>query len=163
MHSIFHIPRSGNKGTTLTELLVVIAIIALIGVISLLNLFGRRGQVDLANTTQQIATLLREARVRSVSQSSSTSWGVHFGNTAEPFYALFYSNTYAPTTTIGYYRLPRTLAYDSSTISYGSSLEITFSQISGLASASTSLTLFSTKGNSSSTTIHVASSGAVSF
>ncbi len=165
-HSSFIIHHSRNKGTTLIELLIVISVIAVISVAALLNLLGRSAQTDLNNVTEQMASLLREARSRSVSQASSTSWGVHFDNstTTAPFYTLFYSQTYSASTTIGYYRLPSGLAYATSSITSGSSVDVTFTQLSGQASASTSIKIYvSGKGTSNSSTISVASSGAVSF
>ncbi len=154
-----------EKGTTLFELMVVILIIAVLGAVAFVSLFGRTGQTELTSATQQAASLLREARSRSVSQTSSTSWGVHFGNTSSSFYALFYSSTYAQTTTISYYRLPPSVIYATASVPSASSLDITFSQLSGLASVSTSVTLYSYRGGTvySSSTINIASSGAVSF
>lgn len=166
IHSTFYILYSNNKGATLVELLIVISVIAIISVVALLNLLGRSAQTDLNNVTEQMASLLREARSRSVSQASSTSWGVHFGNSTAttPFYALFYSQTYGTSTTIGYYRLPSGLDYATSSIPSGSSVDVTFTQLSGQASASTSIKIYvSGKGTSNSSTINVASSGAVSF
>jgi len=164
--SSFFIHHSNGKGATLIELLIVISIIAVVSMVSLLNLLGRSAQTDLNNATEQIASLLREARSRSVSQASSTSWGVHFGNstTTAPFYTLFYSQAYSTSTTIGYYKLPSGLAYATSSIPSGSSVDVTFAQLSGQASASTSVKIYITgKGSSNSSTISVASSGAVSF
>lgn len=156
--------RTGKSGTTLFELMIVMAIIAAISLIGFLSLFGRKGATDLTNTTAQMASLLREARSRSVSQASSTSWGVHFDNTtsSSPFFSLFYG-TYSANTRIGYYRLPSTLVYATSSIPSGSFAEVTFSQISGLASASTSVTVLLIGGSFNSSTLNVASSGAVSF
>lgn len=161
----FQVPNSKRTGTTLVELMVVMAIIAAISLFGFLSLYGRKGATDLTSTTQQIASLLSEARSRSVSQSSSTSWGVHFGNPSggTPFFALFSTSTYSTSTMIGYYKLPATLVYATSSISLGSTKDITFNQISGLASASTSVTLFVMSGPFNSSTINVASSGAVSF
>ncbi len=154
----------GRQGMTIVELLIVIAIISIITLISLPTLFKRRSQNDLINTTEQIVSILREARTRSVSQSSSTNWGVRLGNptTTSPFYAL-YARDYGSTTTIGYYKLPPTLVYATSNIPSGSYLDITFSQISGDASASTSVTIYVGGNSLNSSTISVASSGAVSF
>lgn len=165
-YSLFPIHYSGNKGTTLVELLIVIAIVAVISAVGLLNLLGRNAQTDLNNTTEQMASLLREARNRSVAQASSTSWGVRFSNptTTTPFYALFFSQTYSSSTTLGYYRLPYDLAYSTATVPSGSSTDITFSQLSGQATASTSINIYATKsGISNSSTINIASSGAISF
>ncbi len=154
-----------RKGTTLVELLIAVALIAVIGFFAFLNLFTARGQNDLQNTTRSIAALLREARSRSVSQTSSSAWGVHLENstTSAPFYALFFSQNYGPTSTLGYYRLPPSVGYVTSSIAAGSSREITFSQLSGLASASTSVTIYLINTPGSSSTVTVASSGAVSY
>lgn len=163
--AISHWSSVRRKGFTLVELMIVAVFVVIIGLISLTGLLGRSGKADLENTTEQIASLLREARARSVSQTSSTIWGVHFGNSSatSPFFALF-SQSYGASTTIGYYRLPTSLIYGTSTIPIDSSLDITFSQISGQASASTSITVYSAgRGISLSSTINVASSGAVSF
>ncbi|MEK7547139.1 MAG: fibronectin type III domain-containing protein [Patescibacteria group bacterium] len=156
---------TGKKGMTVIELVMVIGIIGVVSLLTTTSLVGKRGQTDLTNTAQQITSLLREARARSVSQTSSTSWGVHFENsTTTPFYALFYSSNYGSSTVIGHYKLPQTVAYDSSSISPGSSTNITFSQISGNASASTSVRIYLVKsGVFDSFTIGVASSGAVSY
>lgn len=166
LHSTFYFLHSNKKGTTLVELLIVVAIISVISIVSLLSLLGRSVQTDLNNVTEQMASLLREARSRSVSQASSTSWGVHFDNstTTAPFYTLFFSQTYSSSTTIGYYKLPSGIAYATSSISSGSSVDITFAQLSGQASSSASVKIYiSSKGIANSSTISVASSGAVSF
>ncbi len=156
---------AGKRGMTMAELLIVVMIISVITLVSLPALSKRRGQNDLTNTTQQIVSILREARTRSVSQASSTSWGVRLGNptTTSPFYALFFSQSYGSTTTIGYYKMPPTLAYSTSSIASGSNLDITFSQLSGNALASTSVNVYIIGNQSISSTINVASSGAVSF
>ena len=166
MKKFLHYFTSGRQGMTMVEILTVVAIIGIITLVSLPILFKKKGQNDLINTTEQIVSILREARTRSVSQSSGTSWGVRLGNptTTSPFYALFFSQNYGSTTTIGYYRMPPTLTYSSSSISPGSYVDITFSQISGDASASTSVTIYVAGGSPlSSSTISVASSGAVNF
>jgi len=123
------------------ETLVVLGVITLITVVALATLLGRRSRVELDNTTKQITALLREAQSRSVSQEGGTVWGVHFENSTgtAPFYALFKGGTYSATSVVGYYRLPTSVQYSSSSISQGGSLNITFSQISGIPSTSTTL------------------------
>lgn len=156
--------RRKDSGTTIIELVLVIGLIGILATIFLVNLQGRKGKTELTTTTQQITALLREAQSRSVAQSSSTSWGVHFENstTTIPFYALF-GGTYSASSRIGYYRLPATVNYSTSSLASGANREITFTQITGTASASSSITIFSTTDLSQSSTISVASSGAVSF
>lgn len=151
-----------SNGSTLVELIIVMAVIAVISTFGFFSLFGRKGQTELANTTQQMVSLLRDARNRSVLQASSTSWGVHFDNTATPFYALFYSQNYSTSTVAGYYKLQPSLSYVASSIPAGSSKDIVFSQLSGQASVSTSISIYLTNSITSST-INVALSGTVSF
>ena len=164
MTDVRHRNRSDRRAFTVVELLIVIAIVAVIMLISLPYLFGRRNTGDLKNTAAQIATLLRQAQSASMAQKQGMSWGVHFQNstTTMPFYALF-SSAYGASSTVGYYPLPGTVAYDTSTLAAGSSLDVIFSQVSGLASASTSIGLYLTSDPSIRSVISVASSGAVSF
>lgn len=154
-----------RRGTTLVEMLIVMGLVTAFALIGFVNLFGKRGQNDLNSTAQSIAALLREAESRSMVQTSSTSWGVHFENSTStaPFYSLFASSTYSTSTAQGYYRLPGTVGYVASTLASGASLEITFAQLSGLASASTSIGIYLTNNPGNSSTISVASSGAVSY
>lgn len=153
-----------RKGVTLAELLIVIGLVAILGTTALINLYGRRSGSEIGATTQKIATLLREAQSRAVAGEKGEEWGVHFNNsvTTRPFYALFYG-TYAPHTVVGYYSLPGGIAYASSSIAPGSTKEVRFSVGSGVASASTSITIVLTAQSASSSTISVASSGAVKY
>jgi hypothetical protein len=133
--------------------------------VALSTLYGRRNRAELDAATAQIVALLREAQSRSVVQVSSTNWGVHFENGAAttPFYALFAGPVYATATRAGYYRLPPHVVYVSSTVPVGSAKDITFVQLSGVASASTSVGLYLVGGSAASSTIRVASSGAVGY
>ena len=107
-------------------------IIAVITTVSLVNLVGWQKQKQLSSASQQIATLIREAESRAISQSKGASWGIHFEDgPSGPYYALFYSDTYNATTTVTRYSLPTSLNYNSSTFANGSSTTIIFSQISG--------------------------------
>lgn len=154
-----------KRGFTLIELLVVSLLMVIIGGIVVVNLAGRRVDTDVVVTTQQIATLLREAQSDSMTQKNEASWGVHFSNSTstQPFYALF-SGSYATGTVAGQYPLPSTVAYRTSTLPAGATLDITFSQVSGAASASTSIGLYMPKENAAfSSTISIASTGAVSY
>lgn len=147
------------------ELILVIAIIVVVARFSYTALVGNVGTADLGGTTGKIVALLREAQTRSLAQSSSTTWGVRFSNVTSTaaFYALFGGASYNTTTLRGYYRLPSTVAYVSSSLAQGSTTDITFNQITGAASASSSIRIYSLRNTSKSSTISVASSGAVSF
>lgn len=133
-----------RKGFSMIEIAAVIGIVVILSVVAFSNLSGRRNTVDLSSTTQQIATLLREAQSKSVSQTSGQAWGVHFENAATPFYSIFSGDTYSASAEAGHYRLPSNVCF--STIGSGSSQDVTFSQISGQPSGATSIGLQSSSG-----------------
>jgi hypothetical protein len=91
---------------------------------------------------------------------------VHFANTTAtaPFYALFAGGGYRTSTVVGLYILPSTVAYQTSTLASGATLDVIFSSISGAPSVSTSIGLYMPKQNTAfSSTIFIASSGEVSY
>lgn len=158
--------RGGSYGFTLVEIIIVIAIIAIIGVVSLANLARYKNQTNLTSATRQISALLREAQSRSSVQESERTWGVHFENSTNkaPFYALFY-DTYSSSTIVEQYTLPNLVSYATSSVGLGSSIEVTFAQISGFPSASASITLNLMLGGvvTTSSIIGVSSSGLVEY
>ncbi len=131
-----------RSGITLIELLVAIGIAAVIGVVSFLLLQGRPSRAQLDTTTQQIATLLRDAQNRSVSGLAGASWGVHFANSTSttPWFSLF-KGTYSTTTETARYNLPAALRYATSTLAAGGTLDVLFAALTGIPSTSTAITL----------------------
>lgn len=153
-----------QKGFTLIELLLTVGIIVLITGVAFLNLSPRRNAADLSNTAGQITAFLREAQNNAMAQAQGVAWGVYFSNVTStaPFYALF-SSSYSTSTTVSYARLPATVAYATSTLAVGATTSITFSQVVGTASASTTIGVYFISQSSQSSTISVASSGRVSY
>ena len=130
-----------KKGFSLIELVTVAAVMVIISVVVITNLFSRRSKTDLDLTTRKIAATLREAQSRSAAQEGGTIWGVHFDNAASvPFYALF-KTAYSSANAVGSYRLPPSICFATSSVAQGSTLDVTFAQVSGLPSTSTSITL----------------------
>ncbi len=156
--------RAARKGATLAELLISISIILILAAVSVMTLVSRKSSTELTVTTQQIAALLRDAQSRSLTQASGTNWGVRFANVTNtaPFYALFSSSTYNASATVGYYRLPANIAYVSSSVAVGSAKDVVFAQVTGFTT-STPLGIYVLGQIANSSTISVATSGAVSF
>lgn len=156
-----------SAGFTLIEILVVVSVIAILSTIGLATLFGRRNRAGLESATSQIAATLREAQNRSVARENLASWGVHLdnGTSTAPFYALFY-NTYSTSTVLIRQIFSNFVGYATSSIASGASQEITFAQITGLPSASTSIILQLTGGGNAiiaTSAISISSSGLISF
>ena len=149
-------------GFTLIELVVTLGIFIVLSGVVLINLSAKRTNVDIVNLTERMSATLREAQSNSMAQKNGVAWGVHLENaTTTPFYALYFTS-YSPTTTVGYYSFPGSVSYATSTLALGATLDILFSQVTGAASASTSINLYMPKQTYYST-ILIASSGAVSY
>lgn len=155
-----------KKGFTLIELIIVFGIMLAITAVIFASLGTRKVDTDLTSTTQQVATLLREAQSDAMNQEGDVPWGVHFSNltSTRPFYELF-TTSYSTATVVGNpYQLPSTVSYVTSTLGVGSTTDVIFSPISGFASASTSIGFYLPKESTAfSSTISVASSGSVSY
>lgn len=130
-----------NKGFTLIELLITIGIIAVVSTVGFLNLFGYRGMQELDLTAQEITIILRNAQDRSISQESSSRYGIHFENSVSSggFYDLFSGATYAAGTIISKNSLRPTIQFSDPTS--GNSKDIIFAPISGFPNASTTITI----------------------
>jgi prepilin-type N-terminal cleavage/methylation domain-containing protein len=153
-----------RRGFTAIELVLVLGIIVILSTVSFVALSGRKNKTELTNIAKQMASLLREAQSRAVSQSNSTAWGVRFKNsTSTAFYALFRGSSYSTSTEQGHYALPTDMAYATATIPVGSSTDIIFSQISGAVSTSTSVKIYLIFQPGSSSTISVSTAGAISY
>jgi prepilin-type N-terminal cleavage/methylation domain-containing protein len=153
------------RGFTAIELILVLGIIVILSTVTLIGLSGRKNKTELDGVTKQMASLLREAQSRSVSQSSSTGWGVRFANptSTTPFYALFAGSSYATSSERGRYVLPSDIAYVTSTVARGAVLDTTFIQISGAASSSISVAISLISQPAASSTINVSAAGAISY
>ena len=153
-----------RTGFTLLELILVLALIVIFALALIPNLFGSRGRTEFDAAGKQMVVLLREAQNRSIAQASSSAWGVHFENatTTTPFYALF-AYPYSSSSVLTYYRLSSRVQYASTTIALGASKEIVFQQISGFASASTTVGILFSGDSQVSSTLRVSSSGAVTY
>lgn len=156
--------RTRRSGFTMLEMTIVVTLIAIIGSVLVRGAFSFRGQKDMEGTMVRISSLLREMQAKSMAQASSSAWGVHFGNPVggQPFFASFYGS-YTTSTRSGFYTLPSTLAYATSTVPIGGSVDVTFNYFSGTTAASTTVNIYIKNKPQSSSTIVVSPSGAVSY
>jgi prepilin-type N-terminal cleavage/methylation domain-containing protein len=154
-----------KKGFTITELLTTIAILVIIAGVTTLSLLNRRNTVDLKTTAQQMGGILREAQSDAMSQSQGVAWGVRFSNTTttRPFFALFASSTFSTSSAQAYYFLPTSVNYATSTVASGSSTDVVFSQVSGVPTASTTITIISVASSTQSSTVTISASGAIIY
>lgn len=136
------------KGFSLFELIVSIAITMIMTTLVSMNLFGYRGQQDLNLSVQEIATILRSARDKSITQESAAVWGVHFQNSVSggSFYDLFSGPNYASGTLVARATLRQSIQFQDP--SSNSSKDVVFSLLTGLPDASSTI-IISLKNDSS--------------
>lgn len=67
-----------NRGISLIEILVVVSILAIIVAIVVPNFSKFHNQQALRNTTEDVISLLNEARNNTISSKDSNTYGIHF-------------------------------------------------------------------------------------
>ncbi|HVO28607.1 MAG TPA: hypothetical protein VMT81_01340 [Candidatus Paceibacterota bacterium] len=154
-----------RRAFTLVESIVTLALMVILAIVIAPSLLNGSHTNDLDNATEQITASTRDVQTKASSQAGGTAWGIHFANptNSAPYYAVFQGASYASGTVTSYERLPSTLGYVSSTLPLGGSVDITFSPISGAASASTTIGLYVLSQPSISSTITIASSGYIAM
>lgn len=151
-----------RNGFTLIEVVMVIAIMVILAIVAFVSLASERNEVNVGAAAGQIVAVARQAESNSVSQVQDATWGIHFENATytAPFYALFEGSTYSTTDTLGRYPLPTGVSYS---LDSSEAINVTFSPISGAASASTSITIYSSEQSSYADTISISSLGLISY
>jgi Tfp pilus assembly protein FimT len=153
-----------EKAFTLLETLITIGIMAVIGIIVFLNLQGAKSSTDVASTAQQMTVLLRQAQSSAAAQKNDTAWSVYFSNaTPTPFFALVSSSTYSSSTVMASYPLPSTVGFETSTLTQGSSLTVTFSPISGAVPTSTEIGIYAKNNPTLVANIAISGSGNINY
>jgi len=155
-----------KKGFSLIELLIVVAfLVILMASVGLSTSRSSRDVQYLGQTSKKVASLLREAQSRAVSQSENADWGVRFemnSSTGAGTYSLYHT-AYSLGTRREFVTIPFFLRFDTSTFAADDTLEILFSGITGYSSVSTSITIISKNDTQLFSVISVASSGLVSY
>lgn len=125
-----------KSGFTLLELMLVMAILVIIALASrdIYNNFALDTSID--NNSKTIMFDLRSARDRAMNGQNDYNWGIHFVNSASDYYEIFSTPTnYASASTTiestNYLNGNTTFSSPSA----GNSIDIIFTKISGLATA----------------------------
>lgn len=153
-----------RKGHTILELFVVIAFIAIVAAVAMMSYAGRRGTAEFNSTAKQIVALLRQGQSQAMSQTKATNWSVYFHNATNttPYFALVSSSSYVSSSVVERKTLPKSVVFATSSLPLGGTKTVTFTQITG-RTASTTIRIISLSSAALSSTISVASSGAVQF
>ena len=73
-----HLETKRNRGVSLIEILIVVSIIVAIAAITVPGLAKFHNQQVLRNTTEDVISILNEARNDTISSKNSLTYGVHF-------------------------------------------------------------------------------------
>jgi prepilin-type N-terminal cleavage/methylation domain-containing protein len=152
-----------SAGFTLIELLITIAITTAVAVLGIMNLVGHRQERDLILTSQEIATVIRNAQDRSIAQEEGSRWGVYFGNplSGGDFYELFKGTSYATGAIVSKSALRSNIQFDIP--ASNSSSTVIFSPITGLPNTSTTVKISLVGVPTSSSTIIINTNGEIRY
>jgi prepilin-type N-terminal cleavage/methylation domain-containing protein len=149
-----------SKGFSLIELLISVTIVAILAGLSA-RYYGRAYREAILRTNaEQIQSVLRLARQRTVSQQEGVEWGVHFENLAggADFYEIYKTATYSSANVTEKYFLDSILDFTSPPA--GTSTNVLFSRRTGETGTTTDITLFLSVPNATRT-IRIYPSGVV--
>jgi len=148
-------------GFTLVEILIVIGITATISVVGIGFYANQQKSKLLETTAQEIASYLKYAQQKSISQEQGLQWGVHFENPASgsDFYGLYTGASYSTTTEVKY--LPSGIEFQ--TPSAGASSTVPFAKLTGFLSGSSYQQIILINTSSSTKNVLVCQKGIISY
>ena len=128
---------------------------------SLLALSNLRENAALQNAAQGIVAVLRNAQARAIAEQAKASWGVHFAGVAagDDYYALWSGDEFIAATSTVY--LSPILEFSDPV--EGAVKDIRFAKLTGVPSATASVTVRLILNPGASRTITISSHGAISF
>jgi len=150
-----------NFAFTLVELLIVIGITAALSVVGVSFYVNQQKAKILENTAQEIASYLKYAQQKSVSQEQGLQWGVHFENpsSGNDFYALYTGATY--TTPIETKYLQAGIEFQTPVPS--SSTNVAYEKLTGFLSGSSYQQIILKDSTSSTKNIVVCQQGIITY
>ncbi len=123
-----------NSGLTLLEVVLAISIVALVAVMAFLPLNEFRQRQSLAGASEQVLSLLGEARSKTLASWENSQYGVHF---ATDQVVLFKGNQY-PGTTVTQFDLPSVVQISEINLEAGATA-VMFERITGTTNQSGSI------------------------
>ena len=139
------------------ETIVTIAILAIALALLVSVLSGFRSAGYLIDSDTHIINMLRDARARTLSSKGDTQYGVHFEAGRA---VLFVGNTYhAAAGTNEIYSLPAGVSI--STITLGGGSDVVFARLSGMPSASGTITIQLKQDPAQTKTVTILATGGI--
>ncbi len=149
---------SSKKGISVLEIIIGIALVTIITAVALAPLRKYKASVTVRTQAESIASVLSEAKVKTLASVNSTQYGVHFTSTT---YTLFPGATYSSSNSQNIVSTLSDATLTSITLTGGGS-DVLFDRLLGTTSAYGTIVITSTKDSTQVKTITVTKSGAVS-
>ena len=124
--------KNGKGGFTLIEIILVVAILIIITMLILFSFRSLLTQTNLDNTSEEIMSILKLARSKTLASEGSAQYGVYFNDTTTPNqYTLFKGSDYVSRDNSfdNIYKLPSKI--EICEINLGMGKEVVFNRIDG--------------------------------
>ncbi len=166
-------PRASRAGFTFIEVLLVLGITAILLVVGVLNTFNYVTRQKLETEARAAVAMLRDAQARAMGQDDESRWGVYFASesgSTRDYYVFFQADetlvasssyTGVPGTALEQRTMESNITFVSPVA--GSSSTILFSKVSGLPSASTTVSLQLIDNDASLKTIFISGNGKIDY
>lgn len=151
-----------NLGITLFELLLVIGILAVITAITVPVFVFFQRESDLKNSSEEVVSILRFARSKTLASEGASQYGVYFDDVASPHqYTLFKGPAYnlREVSFDEIHKLPITVEFYG--INLGGGKEVVFDRLEGSTNQTGSVSLRLKDNPSKNKTIYVGGSGRI--
>lgn len=151
-----------SKAFTLVETLVVIGILLTLALLVIPIIDDLQSEVGFDNNAQEVISVLRLARSKTLSSEGPAQWGVYFATSDLPHrYILFQGENYASrdVSLDQTHTLPKNVRF--SDVSFQGGKEVVFNRLTGTTALPGGLSIFLAKDVSKKNSIYVEQSGRI--